>query len=186
MELRPWYDIYRDRLNERYYNHIKSKYKFLIDAIVSMASNRYPVIEIGAGMGNVTKAVMERSRGLDYILMDICPDMMSLAMRNVGPGRNIHYVLNDINDQLFDRMYIGTIHSHGVLEHFTDDQINLIFDHFKGNHAHFVPGCKYEKPSRGDERLLSVDEWLDILPEYATVTSYNDGYDYLIQFSNWD
>lgn len=41
---------------------------------------------------------------------------------------------------------------------------------------HYVPSSKYEKPSFGDERLMTPAEWVAIAAP-TSIVEFNDGYD---------
>jgi hypothetical protein len=77
------------------------------------------------------------------------------------------------------------IHSHGMLEHFSDGDIQrVLFAHeADGVRAavHYVPGDKYEKPSYGDERLLPLSYWQDV-HRPTKAFSFNDGFDYCLMW----
>lgn len=77
--------------------------------------------------------------------------------------------------------------THGVLEHFEDEDIIAIMETYKDRnvrfHAHYVPTDKYEKPSFGDERLMPVSKWVSLTnPDYYIVD--NAGCDLYLFFNN--
>ena len=79
--MKDWYDIYKERMNERYANKIRTKYAPFITEILATGSCKY--IEIGCGAGNITKAIREKDRNLSmHTLIDNCPKMLGLAIEN--------------------------------------------------------------------------------------------------------
>lgn len=189
--MQDWYDIYKERMNKRYTDHIARKYKTFIDAII--ATESFTFIELGCGAGNITKALRQHPTHSTHLLVDNCPRMLSLALENnVSPMCS--FVCSDItvphNNLTFPRLQKRTVHSHGVLEHFSDKQIQKILMNanlYAPKQVHYVPGAKYETPSRGDERLMSISQWEDILSKVDIpqlkfeVSTFNDGYDILIK-----
>jgi hypothetical protein len=41
-----------------------------------------------------------------------------------------------------------------------------------------VPGEKYKEPSFGDERLLSIEKWMDLNP--TDIIEFNEGFDLIL------
>ena len=65
--------------------------------------------------------------------------------------------------------------THGVLEHFSDSQIQNICERC-GNSIHYVPLDKYKTPSFGDERLLPYEYWLELTTPVSWML-FNDDHD---------
>ena len=129
-------------------------------------------------MGTITKALMGlRGNAAEFMMMDSCPRMLAIAGTNVEEAR---LVQGDARSVVVPS---DVVFGHGLLEHFSDDEIvDIIGAHYFGGARvaiHYVPGNKYDKPSYGDERLLSVDEWRKIAAPDAVLT-FNDGYDYAL------
>ena len=57
--MKTWYEIYKDRLNDIYFNHINTYYAPFIGEIVQQitANNFKNVLEFGCGAANITKSV---------------------------------------------------------------------------------------------------------------------------------
>lgn len=180
--MKSWYDIYSERMNESYLQHVAKKYEHFINCLRNEKANHST--EIGCGAGNITRILRETStyRRSSYTLIDNCPLMLGLAVRN-NPTPKCHFICGDVR-------HISTesdlIHSHGLLEHFSDEDIvsivnaNLIVSPVQ---IHYVPTSKYETPSRGDERLMDIYQWGKILKGTGKVSFdiFNEGYDLLIR-----
>lgn len=183
-EMIPWYDIYKERMNDKYFKHIRYKYAEFIDELVSQKSDRY--VELGCGAGNISKAIAERLPNSKLLIIDNCEKMLKLAEENVPKG--ISFTL-DIFSMDTHWAYLreegSIVHSHGVLEHYSDSKIrNLLRFQSHCTQIHYVPGKKYKTPSRGDERLLSVSEWRNIIAPTKLdfkITTFNAGYDFIIK-----
>ena len=182
-----WPAYYRNRLNARYEWHIRTRYKYMINRIAREMGDFSVVLEAGAGIGSITKQLIRFDNTKRYMLLDNSNDMIELSRRNLTEevkSVTINHILHDI------RYPIGLhekvlIHSHGVLEHFSDDDINNILKHQINSSElifHYVPSDKYQYQSFGDERLMSPAEWSDICRPDA-IEEFNDGYDLLLV---WD
>lgn len=192
--MQDWYDIYKERMNKRYTEKVREKYRPFINKIVEGHAPQF--VELGCGAGNITHAVRDSHRSIPRMyLVDNCPKMLGLALQN-NPVGYCNFLCADITDRFifcpqFD--FNTVVHSHGVLEHFNDANILRIIrqaDRIGGRQVHYVPEAKYEIPSRGDERLLSVDQWSTMMKTVKTelgrgfkfkVSTFNDGYDILIE-----
>jgi SAM-dependent methyltransferase len=182
--MKSWKTIYQDRLNDRYRNHIKNKYAKFIE-IVQDSNDRFA--EFGCGAGFLSRAILSNNPNSKHVCLDICPDMLALTKENLKDFDNFitlqHDILKPFN-QLDLKGY--SIHSHGVLEHFNDQEIKVILKYQKQvsneRSFHYVPGFKYQIPSRGDERLLTKDQWNSICRP-SEIIEFNDGYDYVLVFN---
>lgn len=183
--LPPWYDIYRERMNRKYFEHVSQKYSTFIREVAKTRAKVF--VEIGCGAGNITKAVREVVPNALYLMMDDCPQMLSLAIAN---NHNVFAYQRDVFDLDVDfwkhlREGGAVVHSHGLLEHYSDKDIRkLLNQHSRCEQLHYVPGHKYVTPSRGDERLLKIHEWRQIIAPtglHYRITTFNDGHDYIIK-----
>lgn len=174
-----WVDFYRGRCNERYFGYFTRKYAPFIDAIVEHSRPSDDFLEVGCGTANTTRALIERLTEADYwyAATDIDLDMLTLADRNRG-DLAISFSQADARD--VPTYPPDIVHSHGLLEHFDDKSIRQIITAaaLGGARAsiHYVPSAKYEKPSFGDERLMTAAEWY-LIGEPSSIIEFNDGYD---------
>ena len=182
--MKTWKEIYSDRLNDRYRNHISSKYSKFIEMIQDSSSK---FAEFGCGAGFISRAILSNNPDSKNVCLDICQDMLDLTKQNLNGFDNFICLQHDILEP-FNQLDLKdyTIHSHGVLEHFNDQEIKTIISNQKQTSNkrsfHYVPGHKYQKPSRGDERLLTKDQWFDIC-QPNEIIEFNDGYDYILVFN---
>lgn len=112
------------------------------------------------------------------VLSDLNASMLELCYKNTNPVFSGSYLgqvpffyakENICEPKFFESRTL--IITHGVLEHFSDDDIKKIMSTYDNDkvlfQAHYVPTNKYESPSFGDERLLSVDTWVSLVkPDY--------------------
>lgn len=192
--MKSWYDIYKDRMNDHYSSHVKKKYAPFIKAIHDTMRPLHNVeyVELGCGAGNITRALRELEPDSYFSLVDNCPKMLSLAIEN-NQSPNCQFSCADVSKYSHVSWDVNhsVVHSHGVLEHFSDEDIRSIItlaDSTSHHQVHYVPGAKYEKPSRGDERLLTVDQWSKILstvdrPLKFEIEEFNSGYDFIIKLT---
>lgn len=177
-----WSSFYKDRCNDKYQQHVRNKYQPFISIIKNLIeTNRFTnVAEFGCGIGTITKEL--QALPINFTLIDNDEEMLNLAQQHIN-NTKITY-LNDCIKKESNQKY-DLIYSHGVLEHFSDEEIQLIINKQKKLATyliHYVPSYKYKNPSFGDERLMHPNEWQNICKP-DKIISFNNGYD-LILF--WD
>lgn len=174
-----WADFYKNRLNERYTNHVNKKYAPFIEVL--KAQNAKTIAEFGCGIGTITKILIDQKVGDIHHLLDNCRSMLAMAHQNLT-GLEFEMYLHNILKPFDFVEKLDMIHSHGVLEHFSDQDIRQIISNQKDLAkvlVHYVPSHKYDKPSFGDERLLTVDEWKKIC-QPTEIIEFNNGYDLIL------
>lgn len=181
-----WHDFYKGR-DERYYKYFIERYSPLIKYISKNITPGFTWIhEDACGMANLTRALYYEfgEREAVFSCSDISPEMLVLAASNIfsnkieDVGISLHDAFKEHSD-VFD-----AIVSHGFIEHFSNEDIVKIIENQLGcahDVIHYVPGIKYGKPSFGDERLLEIEEWIDIYTPH-NVEIFNDGYDYILHY----
>ncbi|RHV96955.1 class I SAM-dependent methyltransferase [Odoribacter sp. OF09-27XD] len=181
-----WADYYKDRVNnKKYEDAFRRKYDLFLGYIakrIDSSINRKTgfrkinIKEEGCGIGTVSKLVGSFFAPYLFIFSDIDPEMIKLCDIN----NSLHspdFVRNEIKSNFLvedilssDKTYVPNsfVVTHGVLEHFSTEDVKSIIDGYNSNdlvtgHIHYVPTDKYTTPSFGDERLCSVDEWVDLV-----------------------
>ena len=183
--IRSWVTFYEGRVfNSDYLNYAEKRYLPFINKIRELIKPGDRVVEVGCGIATITKILSEFDVFTGYRCFDINPDMVELAVKNLEP-KNYPVEVGDCRQPIM--CLPDVIHSHGLLEHFSDDEIRIILKQFAESGArasvHYVPGCRYEKPSFGDERLLPLETWLSFEPNEAL--TFNDGHDYILVWKNY-
>lgn len=174
----PWADFYRGRLGEGYRQYFAERYKPFLDRIRDCRKEGDRIVEIGCGIGTTTSILAADGTFCGYRCFDICPEMVVLARINtsdrpcdIGDARHPTGRLPDI------------VHSHGLLEHMSDDDIRSVIESSRLDGArwaiHYVPGDKYKTPSFGDERLMPLERWREICKPTETFR-FNDDHDYCL------
>lgn len=175
--LNDWTGFYTDRVNSSYQNYFEDRYAPFIDAIKSI--DAMSIREEGAGIGSVSKALNKTKSPKQFIFgYDLELQMVNLCRKN-NPGHMFY-----MDDILMPSSMIAAdlAVTHGVLEHFSDNQILKIFRRYhreKTRSVHYVPLDKYQVPSFGDERLLPYEHWLDLVNPKDYVL-FNDGHDLIL------
>ena len=177
-----WPDFYRGRLlSEGYLAYFEERYAPFLDHIRKALQPEDLVIEVGCGLATSTKLLMRSN--VPYFTSFRCydhnPDMVQLAKQNVGVAAMVAQA--DARIPTYTRPDV--VHSHGLLEHFSDTQIAwfLASQRLDGPRVsiHYVPGELHGTPSFGDERLLPLDYWVDTFAPTSWET-FNDGRDYVL------
>ena len=108
-----------------------------------------------------------------------CKNTLSISTNNYFGKVPLFYAKENICEPKFFESSTVVV-THGVLEHFSDEDITRIMSTYNNDkvlfQAHYVPTCQYASPSFGDERLLPVDYWIALIkPDYYLLD--NDGKD---------
>lgn len=167
-----WSKYYASRVNSKTYDaHFIAKYGTLIKYVRSHIKRNTStlIIEEGCGIGSVSRQLLNYFPHNPYMLMDMDKEMLSLSKENLNKFKNANltFVQKNILHSLdiiypHDKIVI----THGVLEHFSDEQIKSITNSYSEKgfvQFHYVPIDGYKTPSFGDERLLPLDHWLKLL-----------------------
>lgn len=181
-----WADFYADRVGTGYEDYCRTRYNPFLSEIVSHLPYDGRAVEMGCGTATISNILVSypgRAQA-KHIIIDRDPEMLQLAkFRCRHNTRRVQLLQFDFREDLGEYHFgkIDVVHSHGVLEHYGDDDIVKIVDKFKTIapvQVHYVPGL-YPKPSFGDERLLPLQHWADLLaPEEAF--AFNDDLDYCL------
>ena len=197
MQAQTWAEFYKPRMNARYLQNLSVKYKPFLDLLCNvmhagMIEQQLHDIEIGCAMvetgcgaGNISRLIIERNQRRGWFhLIDNSDDMLQLAKQNLQGKTGVRFYNHDIRSRLFaNDYYIKCMFSHGVLEHFCEEDINKIIDSQLASCntlIHYVPSAKYlPHKSFGDEHLWTPKEWKRICnPD--NIIEFNDGHDLIL------
>lgn len=182
--LSRWADFYRDRVNQSYFEHIQRKYEPFINAIADEVLPAMKVVELGCGIGSITKALIMKQRMVEYCVVDSDKEMLALTHNNLNmSGMQVKYLLSDIRQ---DCWWGDVAHSHGVLEHFSNEDIRAIIKKQREQYEvllHYVPSYLYVEPSFGDERLMTPENWHDICKP-DEIIEFNGGFDLILKWKS--
>lgn len=184
-----WHNIYRERQNEVYRNHLLDKYAELFVRIIECLLKYFPeqqahqLAEFGCGAGNISRILYEKLRvHANYTLLDNDPKMLKLASESMKMVNNYRILNHDIREKDICIPKQNCIYSHGVLEHFNDRDIKKIISiqqKYSDHLIHYVPSSLYKKPSMGNERLMTPKQWNKIChPD--NIIEFNRGYDLIL------
>lgn len=175
----PWATFYAGRNTASYLEYAKLRYAPFIDAIVARIDHQDTVLELGAGTGTITAALQSRGRKAFYFATDNDLDQLKTLNKRFA---HTHVMVQRLNAIADVDTGADVVHSHGMLEHFDDDTIRRVINRHpkRTKQVHYVPGL-YDKPTFGDERLMSVDAWWKICKPSQIIT-FNDGLDYALVF----
>ena len=162
---RDWQSIMKKktRLRQNFFN-----------LILKNANNGKPIIECGSGTGITTSYLS--SLGYECYGIDLDQNLVYLSQQLssiISPQNKPHFFIGDINKIPFDDKFFSVSHSHGVLEHFNDDQIITILNEqlrVADKVIFSVPSTYFNANMTdghvfGDERYLTNKEWVEIIKQ---------------------
>jgi len=181
-----WSNLYKNKeverfgslegyLNQDWQKHFDKKLKLqskYFDLIHKNAKDGKPIIECGTGTGRYASFLA--SFGYDSYGVDIDIGMVELAKlvsNRISPNNPVKIQQADINDLPFEDKSFSVSHSHGVLEHFEDDQIiSMINEQIRiaDSVVFCVPSTYFDNTMTfghviGDERYLPNKKWREII-----------------------
>jgi SAM-dependent methyltransferase len=164
-----WHELYRDELNgcDNMQQFVQKKIAYkraFIDRISANCPLNGRLLEIGAGSGTV--AVHLTNRGYDTTIVDNSREMLDIA-RHVRDaiGVNTQIVEADLRQLPFPTNSFDVIYSHGVMEHFNDNDIESILRHhliIASRVVFAVPSTQYTTKFYGDERFMNAKTWISL------------------------
>lgn len=174
--MNSWAEFYKNRVNNKNYeNYFKKKYSPFLRYLDHHISNKKNCLEMGCGTSLVTKTIFRKN--INFHTYDNNKEMITLTKQNIKTTIiKLHDIKRPIN-RFFDVVY-----SHGVLEHFSKEEIrNIIKTQIKysGHLVHYVPSNLYKHPSYGDELLISKEEWKR-LAKPDSIIEFNNGFDLIL------
>ncbi len=167
-----WSEFYADRIGNGYARYCNNRYAAFIHEILKRLPDKgsritsYNLREEGCGIATITRILA--SRYLPHSSFECFDDDVAQcfnASENLsGLTRKKIYVDNILRENHRKPAHpIDMIFGHGVLEHFSGSDIEKIISRQKSEAkyvVHYVPTDGYDKPSFGDENLMSVNWWL--------------------------
>jgi len=129
------------------------------------------ILEVGSGTGVLAYPLT--TAGIHVTSLDNDEDVLFMAGINAATvGCEIEFVKGDGFEIPYPADSFRLAYSHGLLEHFTDAGIELLLDEQLRVAPIVVLGVPLDGIKGilfGNERLMSVEEWVDILAKYDRV-----------------
>lgn len=178
-----WPEFYKGRLlSSAYLAYFEEHYRLFVNMVRHEIKPGDRVVEVGCGLATTTKIIHDNKSERPFSgfhCYDASPEMVQLARMNLEDACPV-----DLADC---RVPTGCkpdiIHSHGLLEHMPDYDIQRTIDAHEADDVrvaiHYVPGERHGTPSRGDERLLPLRYWVDTFKPTGS-WSFNDDTDYIL------
>lgn len=151
-----WSEYYNSRVGDSYPIYCEVRYKEFLQQL--FVDKELSIREEGCGIGTISK-ILSQNGFNNLSAFDNDDDQLKLA--NINTTNVTLFKADIVNAQLNK---VDMIHSHGVLEHFKDVDIQKIINRQRKDAkkvVHYVPTNGYSIPSFGDERLLSIPYWVD-------------------------
>jgi hypothetical protein len=179
-----WAEFYESRMGDDYLKYVKNRYIEHINAITCFLNPGVTSVELGCGTATITRALFDREPNRSYVYCDNNTPILEMAIDRMECNGLPLYrnILKPLKVEQFNiNPYV--MHTHGVLEHFSDEDIRKIINLHRGAKAqvHYVPGL-YPNKSFGDERLMPAHRWQEICNPSSIIT-FNNGLDYCLIFN---
>lgn len=188
-----WNAHYESRIGESYPLYCRKQYKPFLNAIRAIMFNQISeglprklvVREEGCGIATITKILAQDAfDSVEFRAFDYDTAQVNNSIKNLEDLENVKSVYQ--GDHFEDQGFADIIHAHGVLEHFSDEEIAKVLERQKREARvviHYVPLEGWGKVgSYGDERLLSLDHWVET-HKPARAFTFNDGKDAVLIWS---
>ena len=174
---RSWPSFYSGRGGQDYQQYVQQRYTPFIAAVRARIAGSDNVLELGCGTSTITKALSGAGAlGVNLYATDNNAEMIKLAKARLKGTAAVVF----LRDAFEAFSHADVVHSHGLLEHFADEQILQIVRADSGcAQIHYVPGL-YASPSFGDERLLPKAYWQELLGASWSVETFNEELDYIL------
>jgi len=158
--------------------NIIGQHKFIIH-VMNYVHEGDRVLEVGSGTGVLGCAFAEA--GIEVISIDNDKDVLKMAEINCKVmGADIKFQEGDAFGLDFPDDSFAVAWSHGLVEHFPDEDIHRMLREQLRVARIVVVGVPlkgYSERSYGNERWLTESEWSDILKDYIIIgrETYQDG-----------
>jgi glycosyltransferase involved in cell wall biosynthesis/Tfp pilus assembly protein PilF len=167
--MQSWAQYYERRTN--FDEHVAAPHiRRLLGCIVKSWQGG-EVLEVGCGTGFLS--IWLSRIGIPVTAIDRDPDLIAGGKAANGAlGASVNFMEGDaftLCDQFEDRQFEIIFHQ-GVLEHFTDDDIRKLMQQqlqIADKVLFSVPSAFYPQQDFGDERLMTLEEWREILEPFA-------------------
>lgn len=172
---RDWLDFYKRVDIDKEIAHQRPVHKKLIDSIVFSSAEK--VLEVGSGAAALSIFLI-KDKNINLITADKKLDILKKVVRDAkGLEVDIKAVCADGFRLPFKDNSFGLVFSQGLLEHFQDAEIkDLVNEKLRVSSESVLvsmPNNYYKHRDLGDERLLSKEEWEELLSGFDIIESRN-------------
>ncbi len=177
--MKSWKEFYSNKLNKEYQYYIQTRYSPYINFLNQLKGNSF--LEIGCGISSITKLIYDKNK--KFIISDKSSKMLHLSNINLKELKVQSKIINAIK---FIDNRVDVIHSHGMLEHLTPNQMKQSVEcslRQCKTLVHYVPSNKYNYKSFGDELLISPKEWGELV-DPSEIIEFNNGFDLILIWEN--
>lgn len=186
-----WDAHYRSRVGESYPAHCRQAYRPFLETLryyikeLGFLNSNVIVSEEGCGIATITKILAQDANHniTTFKCFDYNADQVKNAQANL---RNLPKDIEVVEGNMFHYQGAASIiHAHGVLEHFSDEEIELVLNRQREEAdvvIHYVPLEGWGEGSYGDERLLPLSHWVATFNPKHYYT-FNDGKDAVLVWS---
>ena len=191
--MKEWHEYYKEWSVEDYNRHVQAV-KGFCHRLAKFTPEHGRMLEVGFGSGQMSIYLAKSG----YNLMGIDNNILLVEQASKLSdkiGSQVNFMKTDLFNipiyNLFSYRHFNTAFSQGLLEHFTDKQIRqaiTIQFRIADVIGFSVPLDKFDKQSRGDERLMPKEYWLELVKGYNILfqETFADGKQLMVIFKDED
>jgi len=171
-----WGDYYKNkdlRLPEFLSN--LNRHAQFIEKIASLAENK-SILEVGIGSGSMS--LFFSWMGFHVTGIDNSESIINQAQTLIDKYGNkniVNFIKTDAFNLRFEHCQFDVAFSQGFFEHFNDSEIKTLIEQqlFCSKYvALSIPSLWYPNKDFGDERLMKLESWENILSNYSIIDSF--------------
>lgn len=162
---------------------VRQIHRIFLDVLLEQGKSMATEVGIGTGTMGFTLSCLARERGINLNVYELDYSMRFLkAAKDFNGSSGISYVQADTFSLPFstNNRDKHMIFHQGLLEHFSDEEIRQMLTEqlrVADTVIATVPSHEYifKEGLRGDERLMNLEAWTDIIQPIAQITGFYYG-----------
>lgn len=159
-----WARMYHSRIGNGYPAYCRQQYRPFLEMIrMQILKFAHTVREEGCGAGTITKILAQDADHYQTVFCAFDADEYQVANARINLS-SLPFEVPVYQGSHFEAQGgVDIIHAHGVLEHFSDHDIRRVLNRQRSEAEvviHYVPLIGWGVGSYGDERLMSLADWV--------------------------
>lgn len=178
-----YYDQEDKSISVERIDSVKQIHRVFLDVLLQQGKSIATEVGIGTGTMGFTLSCLAKERGISLNVYELDYSMRFLkAAKDFNGSSGINYVQADTFALPFSAVHRDNhmVFHQGLLEHFSDEEIQqMLIEQLRVADTVIatVPSHEYifQAGLRGDERLMSLEQWTDIIQPVGQVRGFYYG-----------